>query len=61
MRVFTSSPLDTLQMQIVLSQDPDAKLFPLGVNTILETLSEWPMKVYISSPLDTFHKEIVLS
>ena len=35
MRVFMRSPLDTLHIPIVLSQDPDAKYPPFGENTTL--------------------------
>ena len=39
------SPLDTLHTPIVLSEDPDTKYSPLGENTTLLTLSEWPVSL----------------
>ena len=54
-----SSPVDTFQRQIVLSQDPDAKYSPFGENATLQTTKKCPMRVFSSSPVDAFHIQIV--
>ena len=55
------SPFDTFHIQIVLSQDSDAKYSPFGENTTLKTQWEWPVRVLIRFPLDILHTPIVLS
>ena len=55
-RVFISSPLDTLH--IVISLDPDARYSPFGENTRLKTGGKCPVRVFIRSPLDTLHTPI---
>ena len=40
-----SSPLNTLHIPIVESEDPDTKYSPLGKNATLLTIREWPLRV----------------
>ena len=61
MRVLIHFPLDTSHKPIVLSADPEAKFYPSGEKTTLNTPKECPIKFFISSPLYTLHRPIVLS
>ena len=49
----------TLQILIVSSQDPEAKISTFGENATLETLEVWPQKV-LELPLYKFHSLISL-
>ena len=42
MKVLRCFPLDTCHKMIVLSEDPEAKYFPVGENAKLLIGSEWP-------------------
>ena len=50
-----------LHTTIVLSSDPEAKLYPLGENTTLLTIPLWPLRLLTNSPVGTFQIPIVLS
>ena len=55
------SPLDTLQKQMVLSSDPDARYSPFGEKATLQTDDRKPLRVFKSCLLDTLQRPIVLS
>ena len=61
MIVFILFPLDTFHTPIIPSPDPDVKYSPLGLNTTLYIVEEYPVMILIRSLLDTLHTPIVPS
>ena len=53
--------VNTLQIPIVESRDPEAKYNPFGENTTLVIMFLWPYRVLIHYCVDTLHTRIVLS
>ena len=60
-KVITHYKVDIIHNLIVLSKDPEAKIYPSFEKDILVTPSKCPERIFIHSPFATLHKRIVLS